>query len=206
MNGFQNQISDIRNFQKVYLYYPNTWRQNIGDLAPPGDKKFNWFLCSRYYYDDKRGVYVIEIPTKTFFYDPDTGNTLVVDEPQELMVIDSSLKDFSNLSFKVREHKLQGYVIKSPWCPDTDQSCMCHETTFYFLKNILRPILNENTCELISYSKRNYPAIYQLLPDFPSPKEIDRILESYPCSTVCQVLFQYIQRYLSKLSYKSTIS
>lgn len=172
-------------------------------MAPPSEKRFNWFLCSKHYKDPKTGLFVAEIEQGTRFYEESTGKTFAV--PLEKKAVLWVLNDEVMPSIeKVKEYGYQGFT-KLRKCDlsskAADEFMICKEAEFYFLPETLGSISpqKEKDCPIIAFSKRNNNCIRRKVPDFPTPEEIDNVLETYRCSTVCRVLYDYIYLYLSKL-------
>lgn len=193
--------------QKVVLYYPNNWKRYIGNLASPEEKKFNWFLCSKRYKDPKTGLFVAEIRNGTKFYEEDTGQTLVVPLSEKegavrLLIDDDSGTRVGEALLKAKEYGYQG-IARLQQCnlkdKASDEFVVCKEAEFEFLPGVLEESRKEKFCPIIDFSKRNNKCIRSKIPDFPTPKEIDEVLENYKCSTVCRILYDYIYLYLSKL-------
>lgn len=185
-------------YQKVVLYYPNNWKRFIGDVAPPSEKKFNWFLCSRHYKDTKTGMFVSEIDGGTKFYEESTGNTLVANKAILLVAEGNEVPSVN----QIKDYGYQGFA-KLEKCnlssKAADEFVVCKEAEFYFLPGVLKKSQKEKVCPIIVFSKRNNKCIRSKIHDFPTPEEIDEVLDSYKCSTVCRVLYDYIYLYLSKL-------
>ncbi len=196
---------------QIVLFYPNaSWRANIGDLAPKEDKAFNWFLCAKRYKDPESGLYIAEISKKTKFYDKTTGATLVpspdLEDPPKLLIIDDPDNEISDdadrINSVVKKYKYQGTTStkvcrgsKSKTTP-CDEDFLCQAASFDFLPGILVPSTTERTCHIIDYAKRNHKNVKKHIRNFPSPTEIDQVLEDgYRCSTVCRVLYQDLSEY-----------
>ena len=196
---------------QIVLFYPNaSWRANIGDLASKEDKAFNWFLCAKRYKDPKSGLYIAEISKKTKFYDKTTGATLVpspdLDDPPKLLIVDDSENnvDLGTVSDIIKKYNYQGttstkvcHKSRSKTTP-CDEDFLCQEASFEFLPGILILSTKERTCPIIDYAKRNHNAIRKHIQNFPSPAEIDEVLEIYQCSTVCRVLYQDLSEYFRR--------
>ena len=192
----------VRPVRRVVLYYPNEWRRYIGDLAPDSDKSFSWFLCSKRYIDPKYGHYVAEVGFLTKFYDPSDGHSLVVpvSERKPLMLIAKGGDNDLSAEWEiVRASNYQGIAVVKPQAKTSTEDVLCGEVLFYFLDGVLELSKREETCAIITYAKRNYGVIRQVMPDFPSPTEIDEALRLYKCSTVCKILYGEVVKYLSKL-------
>lgn len=193
---------------QIVLFYPNaSWRANIGDLASKEDKAFNWFLCAKRYKDPASGFYIAEISKKTKFYDKTTGATLVpspdLEDPPKLLIVDDSDNEISkDVDSIIEKYKYQGTTStkacrssKSKTTP-CDEDFLCQEASFDFLPGILILSTKEKTCPIIDYAKRNHKNIRKHIRNFPSPSEIDQVLEDgYRCSTVCRVLYQDLSEY-----------
>jgi hypothetical protein len=62
--------------ETVKLLYPNEWRKNISELGiEPG--VFNWFLCSKRMFDEKKSLFYISVSPDVQFYNEVTGETLL---------------------------------------------------------------------------------------------------------------------------------
>ncbi len=200
--------------QKVVLYYPNNWRRYIGDLATEEDKHFNWFLCSKPYFDPKNGLFVIEVGRGTRFYEESTGKTFVIpllgftagegeakgssveaEKAKIILLVNGNAK-------KVKKYNYQGFANLSACnlgANASDEFVICKEAEFHFLPGVLESSKKERLCPIIDFAKKNNSRIKKLVPDFPSPEEIDHVIEKFPCSTVCRILYEYIYEYLSKI-------
>lgn len=206
--------------QKVVLYYPNNWKRFIGDLAPPSEKRFNWFLCSKRYKDPKTGFFVAEIGRGTKFYEESTGKTLVIPFlPEEK----SESGENPLPGFRRNPEKIILWIVKEDETPSlkqikdygyhglarllncklgdkaSDEFVVCKEAEFEFLVGILEDSQKEKFCPIIDFSKRNNNCIRSKVPDFPTPEEIDEVLQISKCSVVCRILYDYIYLYLSAL-------
>lgn len=196
-------------YQRVVLYYPNNWRRFIGDLAPPEEKKFNWFLCSKRYKDPSTGFFVAEIGRGTKFYEENTGKTLVVpllaeeekDSKEKVVLWIVNEEERPSLS-DVKKYGYQG-LARLQNCKLGDKAAaefvVCKEAEFDFLPGVLEDSQKERFCPIIDFSKRNNKCIRSKVPDFPTASEIDEVLETHKCSNVCRVLYEYIYLYLSSL-------
>lgn len=185
------------NLRKAVLYYPNRWRRNVKGEVPDEDLKFNWFLCSKRYKDDKSND-VIDVSTKHKFYDEITGETLsVATKPCILLIVndDGSTPSEETIE-KINKGGYQG-MVSTTGC--VSESCcedfICKEVNFFFKKGVLATPRKEKECEIIEYAKRNYKVIKRYIKEFPTVEEIDEVLEEYPCSTTCKVLYRYITEY-----------
>lgn len=191
---------ELEEIQRVVLYYPNNWKRFIGNIAPPSEKKFNWFLCSKRY-KDHRGFFVAEIGRGTKFYEEKTGKTYVIPLVGEKVILLIEEDDLIPMD-RAKSYGYQG-VARLQKCnlgeKASDEFVICKEAEFDFLPGILEISQKERFCPIIEFSKRNNKCIKAKIPDFPSSEEIDEVLESYKCSTVCLVLYEYIYLYLSKL-------
>lgn len=179
-------------FQKVYLYYPNTWKRCVKDIADPEDLKFNWFLCSKRFYDSTKKSYIIEIASSTKFYEPLSGFTLYTDHKYELL--DASDLTQKKAELLVKKYNLKGFTFLKP--PSTifskETECiLCDEVIFYFVKGILKKLGSE--CGIIEYAKRNNLCIKKVIPRFPSPQEIDDSLKKYSNDKISKILFSYMK-------------
>lgn len=187
--------------RRVVLYYPNEWRRYIGDLAPESDKAFRWFLCSKRYVDPKYGYVIAEVGFLTKFYDPSDGHTLVVPvtEGRPKLLIMQDVNDLREGWKIVKSSGYQGIAVVKTNAKTSTENIVCDEVVFYFLDGVLEISKREDTCAIITYAKRNYEAIRQVQPEFPTPREIDEALKLYSCANVCKVLYGEVIGYLSKL-------
>lgn len=193
-------------FQNVVLYYPNSWRRNIGDLMPAEDKKFNWFICSKRYLDPESNVFVAEVARGTLFYEEDTGKTLVIplkegeDEGIKLLILSNPPKkgDYE----VIKRYKYGGYA-KMHNCDISDKAqdecIVCKEVSFYFREGILVLSTKEKFCPIINFSKKNNISIRKVYPEFPTAEQISAALQNHKCHVVCQILYDYIREYLARL-------
>lgn len=190
-------------FTIVKLYYPNQWRKNIGDLATPEDKRFNWFLCSKRYESDIPGFYIAEISPGTRFYNEESGSNYILKNSAKLVIVDKKeifLQPPKDIIHDLQTDKYQGLALAVE-CENPEGSIICPEALFGFLKNKLDiDRSNSSACPIIQYSKSNYKCIKTKIPNFPTPSDIDKILEAgYPLSIVCKVLYEDICVYTSTL-------
>jgi len=190
-------------FVIVKLYYPNKWRQNVGDLASIEDKRFNWFLCSNRYEDAIPGVYVAEVSAGTKFYDDVKGINYILMEPAKLLIIEQKelfSKPPEDVIKKLKSNTYQGLALTID-CANPEGSIICPEALFGFVKGKLKIDKKDSSgCPIIQYSKSNYKCIKTKIPDFPSPTDIDDILAAgYPLSVVCKVLYEDIVIYTSNI-------
>lgn len=178
----------------VRLYYPNRWRRNIGDLADPADKTFNWFLCSKRYKDPETGLYVAEIASGTKFYEEESGHTFVVPlEPKIKVLIDESVSDLERVA---KEKGYQGIALMGQCnLSNPDAFFICHDVKFGFFEDSIVISKKERFCDIIDYSKRHSKCIQRVIPDFPTAEEIDGAVEKNKCSVMCKVLHQYVLEY-----------
>lgn len=188
---------------EVYTLNTTEWRKYIGNLAKDEDKKFSWFLCGKKIYDERMRAYILEVPFGSLFYNKSTGETYVnkppktsdgkekTDVPVKLLIANRH-PDSATQKFLKREG-LQGFTYELQ-CKSTPQGLVCDEAVFYFLPGILSLSVKEENCELILYAKMHNDCIRSILPIFPTIKEIDKVLETYPCTTVCRVLYDYLEQ------------
>lgn len=196
-------MKKIPGLREMRLYYPNTWRKYIGDLASNEDKQFNWFLCSQRYRDPDSGLFIAEICPSVKFYDEKTGDTLVVPKDQNVKIL--ILDDPKNTSLHgaeildiIKKYKYQGVAhLQKCNFERPEQLVVCREAVFGFFDGVLK-IPKDNTGIIIDYAKKNNACLRSHIPDFPSPQEIDESLKKYPHQTVCRALHQDIVRYTEK--------
>jgi hypothetical protein len=194
---------------KVKFYYPNRWRQNVGDLVSIKDKRFNWFLCSKRYEDPASKLYIAEISPGTKFYDDIDGTNYILPETVKLIIVENKkdIEDISDNSMaidskitdlisKIKRFNYQGVVCLID-CNNPNGSIICPEVLFGFLNGVLKlDKQNSDGCPIIQYSKLNYKCIKTKIPEFPSPVEIDSVLaDGFSLSIVCTVLYEYIIKY-----------
>jgi hypothetical protein len=180
-----------KKYRDVVLYYPNKWRERVSGFVPEEDLAFTWFICSKKYKDPKTGMDVAEISRSTKFYDEDTGETLVLSPKFTKAVI--LLDEHADIQM-VKKYGYQGYASV-----DSEKSCaenfICKEIKFHFLENVLSKPAVDRECEIIRFSKRNFEPIQKMIPEFPSPKQIDEATEEFSNKSVCRVLYQFISEY-----------
>lgn len=175
------------------LYYPNKWRAHLNTMVSDEDKKFNWFLCSKYYEDQKIGCYIAEISVGTKFYNEDTGTTYLLPKSTKIIVANKK-KEF----IKLCKSKLPdgvygvGCIIK---CNNKNDNIVCPEAIFCFSKNVLKI---DFECPIISYAKQNYKNIRKVVPTFPVPDHIDHtIKDGGDVGALCKNIYKDIRMFLS---------
>ena len=236
------KIIEDSEFDIVELYYPNCWRQNIGNHVSKEDLRFNWFLCSQRFANDE-DFYVIEIPLSTRFYCANTGKTLKIKpeftdssdkkptlfilsdqhnrkklEPRDQLnsdflpttsplVVQSpsktiALKSAAKLIISLAEvGKVDGIAVQYD-CNGKDNGLLCSEAKFIFKRGILGEIENGEKCGIVRYSKKYNSTIRDVIPNFPTCREIDDVLENYPCNITSQILYQDLAEYFEIQSQK----
>jgi hypothetical protein len=78
------------------LVSPTTWRK-ICETCPDSPS-FNWFICSKRYFDKRRGAYIISLFHDTQLYDPVSGKMYIVKPGEEVKLY--LLDDLYNQSHK----------------------------------------------------------------------------------------------------------
>jgi hypothetical protein len=179
--------------KKLIPYITSSWKRNIGCLLSPEEKHFNWFLFGKKYYDDKMKVMLLDIKKGMKLYEIKTGETWIL-EKSSVVVIHDKNKGLES----VKENKNIVGIARSVTCEYCKccDSCFCHEVEFYLPKYRLQKI--KDVCDLILYSKRNYPLFSYINPDFPSPDDIDAELKRKPCNKVCKKLYEALTTCISK--------
>ena len=189
-------------FIKVNLLYPNQgWRECVGDLVDPDDKKFLWSMCGKKYRGETAGQgtpkYFVDIAKGMKFYAPDLGLTYTSKDKITLEVLKSPSRTIRPEG-RIRE---LGYAIEGDAC-SSDALLVCKDVVFYFPKNTLTEIPPSKStyadCDVISYAKRNYEKIRLKISEFPTPQQIDDVLQRYKCRNVAKVLYSYIDSYSSE--------
>lgn len=180
-------------FDIVKLYYPNTWKQNVGNIVPVEDKKFNWFLCSKKYRDE-HGIDVIEIKPGIKFYNEKTGVNYILKNTVTLLALEGkkSLKPTRAL-LEGLNSRYHGFAIKVECLNYDKSSIVCPEVIFSFIKGTLDPI-DKEACPLIEYSKTRYQTIKSKIHDFPSPDDIDNMIKKTSREEVCKLLYEKVNQ------------
>ena len=180
---------------EVILIYPsscNDWRRSTSDMVQHCDKKFNWFVCAKKYWDDTLRGYIVEVGPGIRFYDPKEGKTYTVKQSSKLLLTHrASIK-------RLEKNKLQGYGHDQP-CPrdilQPDASLFCHEARFFFLPDILTPV-DDRDCDLLLYSKTYQDQLRQKIPQFPSAEKIEKMIEEKSCDGTCRELYQMVDEFI----------
>ncbi|HMP28220.1 MAG TPA: hypothetical protein PKD85_01385 [Saprospiraceae bacterium] len=182
-------------YRNVVLYYPNKWRERVNGFVPEEDLSFSWFICSKRYRDPKTGLDVANLSKSTKFYDEESGETLVLNSNNVTVLIGGTTVE------NVEKYGYQGYVSTLGCEKSCGENFICKEIRFYILANVLDHPIMETECEIIRFSKRNYISIQKLLPEFPSPDEIDSAIKEFSNKSVCRVLYEFISEYFVKKKY-----
>ncbi|MFW5895719.1 MAG: hypothetical protein ACOCT9_03135, partial [archaeon] len=104
--------------------------------------------------------------------------------------------------FAVKTLGFHGIVIRHD-CLDTSSSMIkprhfiCREATFLFRSDVLRPVDKED-CGVLCYAKRNNLCIRNVIPDFPTPSEIDILLEKFDDHVVRSIIYESLMKYFEK--------
>jgi len=214
-------------FKIVQLYQAAKWGnymcQNTsssrGHTAPTG-AKFNWFLCSTKYKDDKSGFDVAELMSGIRFYEQDNGTNYILKEKTTILILPSSLKaeegchrpeiltpttinkqllsvlDRYGYSGVATFIKNNGEYAKS--FGTSLDTLLCTEVVFMFRSDILKIDTNKINCPIIQYARQNNKCIRAKIPTFPSSSDIDTSLSALSTEDVCKILYKDIAMYTSK--------
>lgn len=196
----------MEDYKKLYLYYPNNWRQSIKYLITPqkggsntnndeisyNDLSLNWFMFVKKYYDSNLKEYISIIPVGSKFFEMETGKSYQNNE--NLLLINSKIPKDIKIP---KELHIDGYIFQDECNEDPSlNSCVCYELILH-VKNNKKLTTKTDKCGIISYSKRKNICIRKVIKEFPTPEEIDDALKKYKCNVVCKILHEYIKKYLS---------
>ena len=180
--------------REVRLYYPSGWPLVLKT------EPFNWFLCSKRYWDSKAKSYFIEVAHGTKFYEEGTGHTLIVpysDRKVRLLIISGEVDPQGDRPIVKSTYQgiamlkgcdTQGTELESS---HRSRSPVCRDARFWFVDDVLEISKEEDKCDIVAYSKMYSGCIKKSIPDFPTPQEIDEALKTTPCHIVCKALYTY---------------
>ncbi len=184
----------------VKLYYPNEWTNNINKLYNLDkdnhcDCDWNWFICSRKYYDTKHKTYVIEISPSVQFYCEKTGKSLQAErkEKSKLLLIDGPIKSIRTEFNKGIKKGFDGITFFKNTKKNTCD-VICSKVMFAFKKGILTNVPSSDQCKIIRYAIQNNSYIRKSIKDFPTCKEINELLKVKKCNVVARMLYSEITR------------
>jgi len=83
---------------------------------------------------------------------------------------------------------------------DVSDAILCQNATFVFKKGILAQTdsLHPNRCGIVKYSKKHNSCIRDVIPKFPTHKEIDELLQDNDCSVISATLYDIIKMYMKR--------
>ena len=193
-----DEMAERKNtLRRVLLIYPQSvreWRMATCQLPGCEEKKFNWFICGKRYWNEELNKYVVEVQPGIKLYDPAEGKNYTARHPLKLLV--SSHSAISTL----QKNGLDGYCYTKP-CPNEiknpDESLFCHEVSFYIFPDALKSLkMDLMECDLLLYSTTYHQQLREKVPNFPSPSEIQKMIEEKNCRRACKDLYNMVTEYV----------